>query len=117
MARAFAKAFYHSKAWSEAREAAYRRARGLCERCLARGKVVPGEIVHHKVHLSPANISDPAVSLDLSNLELLCHECHAAEHPEIYGRDAPSDGPRVAFDDDGNLIPMPKKGEAWTTRR
>ena len=76
----YAKGFYKSQAWKKCR-AAYARSRGgLCERCLSKGIYTPGEIVHHKVHLTPDNIDDPTVTLDWNNLELVCRECHAAEH-------------------------------------
>ena len=72
--------FYHSGAWAQCRES-YRRYRGgLCERCLKNGIVKAGVDVHHKVHLSIDNIHDPTVTLNWNNLELLCRECHAAEH-------------------------------------
>jgi hypothetical protein len=53
---------------------------GLCERCLAQGIYRPGVIVHHKCYIGPDNINDPNVTLNFSNLELLCREHHAAEH-------------------------------------
>lgn len=72
--------FYVSKAWANCR-AAYKRYRGgLCERCLRRGMISAGVDVHHKVKLTPENVNDPAVSLNWENLELLCKECHSAEH-------------------------------------
>ena len=102
MARDFARAFYHSKVWKQTREAYFRSRRGLCERCASRGMVVPGEIVHHVVHLTPENISDPAVTLDFGNLELVCRACHAEEHPEIYERDGGT-ACRVVFDENGDV--------------
>lgn len=105
MARDFSRAFYRSRAWRSARDAYAASVHGLCERCLARGALVPGEIVHHRVHLTPENVGDPSVSLAFGNLELLCRACHADEHPEVYGRDAPREGPRVAFDENGDLVP------------
>ena len=104
MARDFSRSFYHSREWKRAREAYFRRARGLCERCMARGRLTPGEIVHHKVHLTPENVGDPSVSLAFDNLELLCRDCHAAEHPEIYGN--PRQEPRVGFDENGDLVEL-----------
>lgn len=105
MARAFAKKFYKSSAWKRAREAYIRNCRGLCERCLRRGVVKPGEILHHKVHLTPENIGDPDYTLSFDNLEYVCRDCHAAEHPEIYGvPDRPK--PRVCFDQYGNLVSL-----------
>ena len=84
--REFAEMFYKSKAWRETREAYAKARAGLCERCLARGVYRPGVIVHHKVHLSPENISDPEVALSWDNLELLCRECHGDEHKRIERR-------------------------------
>ena len=76
----FAKSFYKSNAWEYTRKAYAKSQRNLCERCLARGKYSPGIIVHHKIHLTPDNITDPSVALCWDNLELLCRDCHAAEH-------------------------------------
>lgn len=78
----YARTFYSSKAWKDCRREYRKSVGGLCERCLARGLIVPGEIVHHKVHLSPANITDPSVALSWDNLELVCRECHEAIHNE-----------------------------------
>ena len=78
--REFAKTFYLSKAWKQTRDAYAKQAGELCEECLSRGLIVPGEIVHHKTPLSPANINDPAIALDFSNLELVCRDCHAMKH-------------------------------------
>lgn len=102
MAREFAKAFYKSKAWKETRKSYFSFQHGLCEKCARLGRVTPGEIVHHKIHLSPSNINDSSITLGFANLELVCRDCHAKEHPEIYGDTGPE--PRVAFDADGNVI-------------
>lgn len=67
----------------------------MCERCLAKGLIVPGVIVHHKEHLTAANISDPNIALGFDNLELLCRDCHAAEHEQ--------NRKRYVFDDCGNI--------------
>jgi len=76
----FARAFYTSKAWRRCAHG-YRAAKsGLCERCLARGLIVPGEEVHHKIRLTPEALKDPNISLNWDNLELLCKQCHLEEH-------------------------------------
>ena len=76
----FAETFYKSKAWQTCRDG-YAKKRGyLCESCLCNGAYKAGEIVHHKVQLTPENITDPAIALNWDNLELLCRECHAAKH-------------------------------------
>lgn len=76
----WAKGFYKSAAWKSCRAAYAASVGGLCERCLQRGVYKPGEIVHHKVWLTPENINDPAVTLNWKNLELVCRDCHAELH-------------------------------------
>ena len=76
----YAESFYKSTAWQNCRNSFAKSKQGLCERCLARGELKPGEIVHHKIHLTPFNIGDPNITLDWNNLELVCRDCHAEEH-------------------------------------
>lgn len=97
MARDFAKGFYKSKAWKECRAAYFKAARGLCERCLSKGVYKPGEIVHHKEHISPENIHDPKVLLDWNNLQLVCRDCHAELH-------STKEGGRYRLDELGRVI-------------
>ena len=80
MARDFAKQFYSSEAWNQCRTGYKKSVGGLCERCLAKGLYVPGEIVHHKIHITPQNIQNSDIVLNWGNLELLCRECHAEMH-------------------------------------
>lgn len=86
MAKNFAKAFYSSKQWQDCRNEYARQRHYLCENCLRRGIYKPGVIVHHKIHLDPVNINDPSIALNPDNLELLCRECHAAEHGKTVKR-------------------------------
>lgn len=97
MAREFAKDFYNSIQWRECRES-YARSKGyLCERCMERGIYRAGEIVHHKIHLTPENINDPSITLSFDNLKLVCRDCHAVEHkPEK----------RYKFDELGKLVTL-----------
>lgn len=78
--REFAADFYSSQAWKDCRKAYAKSVGGLCEVCLSKGLYNAGEIVHHKVHLTPANIGDPNVTLSFNNLQLVCRDCHAAIH-------------------------------------
>ena len=80
MSKQFARAFYDSDAWKDTREAYKKSVNYLCERCLKQGIYKPGSIVHHKIHLTPANINDPNITLSFDNLELLCREHHGEEH-------------------------------------
>lgn len=80
MAKEFSNSFYKSQLWVKCRNN-YAASKGwLCERCLKKGLIVPGEIVHHVVELTPENINDQAVTINWSNLRLLCRECHAEVH-------------------------------------
>ena len=87
MAKKWAESFYKSKEWKECRKAYIASVDGLCERCLEKGIVKPGYIVHHIEHLTPENIDDPEVTLNFDNLEYVCKKCHDKEHfltePEV----------------------------------
>lgn len=76
----FAQRFYKSKAWLKCRSLYIAKVGGLCERCLARGLIVPGVDVHHKIRLTEENLKDPSIALNFDNLELLCRQCHMDEH-------------------------------------
>ena len=80
MAQDFAKDFYNSSAWKACRKGYTKYRRGLCEKCLAKGIQKPGEIVHHRIQLTPENISDPEITMGYGNLMLVCRDCHALEH-------------------------------------
>ena len=80
MAKEFAKDFYSSERWHKVRLGyiSHRRSvdGGLCEECHAN----PGYIVHHRIHLTPANIRKPEIAVDWSNLEYVCKSCHEKIH-------------------------------------
>lgn len=92
--REFARGFYLSKEWRRTRAYIVARDHGLCVKC---GR--PGEIVHHKEHLTPENINTPEIALGENNLELLCRDCHAIAHAS----DLPTDR-GLMFDEEGNLV-------------
>ena len=96
MAKDYARQFYSSEAWNRCREGYRKSVGGLCERCLAKGLYVPGEIVHHKIHLTPMNVRRPDISLYWGNLELVCRACHAEEHGKKTKR--------YEVDDDGRVV-------------
>lgn len=78
MAKAFAKAFYSSKAWQACRDA-YIADRimidgGMCEQCHEE----LGYIVHHKTTLTEGNINNPSITLSHDNLSYECKACHDA---------------------------------------
>ena len=76
----YAKSFYKSKAWLHCRDAYLSMVGGLCEPCLKAGRYTPAVIVHHKVFISPENISKPEITLNFENLEAVCRFCHAEKH-------------------------------------
>ena len=78
--------FYNSPAWKNTRDAYYRERQGLCEICREQGRITPGEIVHHKIHLSKETINDPDVALNTANLQLLCRFHHAEMHKKYKKR-------------------------------
>ena len=88
--REFAKSFYKSKAWLQCSRSYMLSVNYVCERC---GGVA--SICHHKKWLSPANINDPAITLNWENLEALCIDCHNVEHMQKRNK--------VIFDDAGNV--------------
>ena len=81
--------FYASRLWRRNREAYAKSKQNLCERCLAKGLIIPGAEVHHKKRLTAENIHDAAVALNWDNLELLCEECHKEEHGKMRPRTDP----------------------------
>lgn len=72
--------FYKTHAWMDCARAYRQSVGGLCERCLARGLIVPAAEVHHKKKLTPENLSNPEIALNWENLEALCKDCHLKEH-------------------------------------
>lgn len=82
----FAERFYKGKAWQRVRAVAWSRDRGLCQDCLKRGIIRPAHEVHHIVELTPDNIEDANVSLNLDNLTSLCKDCHAQRHKQFQQR-------------------------------
>ena len=90
--------FYRSKVWRETRER-FLELYPFCEECLKEKRYTPATLVHHRVHLNEKNVNDPKISLDFSNLEAVCLECHNKIH---YGR---SDK-RYSVDEYGRISPL-----------
>ena len=101
MAKEWAKSFYNSAAWLRCREGYIQSVHGLCESCSEQGRITPGYIVHHKILLTPENISNPEVSLNWEHLQYQCQECHNREHHGS-GEGVVREG--LTFSIDGDLI-------------
>ena len=89
--------FYKSKTWQACRDNYLKSVGGLCEKCKAKGLIVPAEIVHHKIHLNANNITDPSITLNPDNLFAVCVKCHA----ELHGKPK-----RYRVEADGSIIPI-----------
>ena len=76
----YAESFYKSTTWQKCREAAINRDHYLCQDCLKKGMITPAIEVHHIKPITPENINDPMITLNLDNLVSLCKECHKARH-------------------------------------
>ena len=94
MAKDFAKAFYKSKAWRVVREQALRRDAYTCHDCEGRATEV-----HHKNPITPENINDPNITLNIDNLESLCWPCHNKR--TLGGGDL---GDEYRFDEHGQVV-------------
>lgn len=96
----YAARYYKSRDWQACRLAYMKKVGGLCEICLKNGRIVPGVIVHHKVHITPDNIECPEITMNFDNLELVCRDCHAAEHNEKFAKR------RFTVDAAGHVSPL-----------
>lgn len=90
--------FYKTTAWKKCRAGYIKKCGGLCERCLAKGLIVPGYIVHHKIHLTPDNVNEPSIALNYDNLMYVCERCHNEIHFKSNANK------RYTLDENGNVI-------------
>lgn len=100
MAKDWARAFYRSPVWQALRRRALIRDGFTCRFCGARA-----EEVDHIQELTPANINDPSVALNMNNLQSLCHDCHTRKTMEDKGVLQTDCDAEYYFDADGNLSP------------
>lgn len=97
-------AFYHSKEWRRCQRAFRNYKNNTCEMCGG-----PGWLVHHKTPLNELNVDNPKISLDWSNLMLLCLDCHNTIHSRMNKEGQEIKHLDVEFDSDGNVIVKDKK--------
>lgn len=98
MAKEWSKPFYNSEEWKIIRKQALKRDGFTCPYCGARATEV-----HHIIELTPENIHDRNISLNLNNLQSLCHECHSAITMEEHGIKSMDCQLGYYFDEDGQL--------------
>lgn len=94
----YAQTFYKSKAWQQVSRLYMSTKNYICERC---GGV--GAICHHKIYITPKNITDINITLNLDNLECLCMDCHNKEHSLKNNL--------TYFDEAGNVAKVKEKAE------
>lgn len=111
MAREALKWFYNSGAWQQARAAALRRDHYTCAYCGARANEV-----HHLKELNEKNVTDIRISLNLNNLQSLCHQCHTQITMNEHGIKHTDCDMEFYFDEDGILQRRSPPG-GWENRR
>jgi len=67
--------FYDCKAWRKLSKVFLQSKYYICEIC---GK--PAEIAHHKTKITPHNIDNPDITLNIDNLQAVCLDCHNKIH-------------------------------------
>lgn len=77
---------YSNTAWRKLRDL-FLRQHPLCERCMANGRTVPAEDIHHKKSPFRNGEIDYSLLLDEKNLEALCKKCHGEEHGGVESPD------------------------------
>lgn len=92
--------FYGTAAWQAVRDEAMHRDAFLCVDCKKKGRITPAEEVHHIIPITPSNLNDPSVTLNLTNLVSLCKRCHASRHKRGKQRYAVDEFGRVTILDD-----------------
>lgn len=109
IAREFSKEFYNSKVWKEVREAVLKRD---CYLCQTPGCYQAAEEVHHKKLLTPENMKDPRITVNMDNLISLCSKCHKEIHhcDKVAGLKARGRQqdilPEIEFDENGYSLPV-----------
>ena len=99
MAKAFARAFYKSKAWHALRDIVIAEQYGMCKKCGMSTRLE----VHHRIRLTPENITNPDIALNREHLVGLCYDCHMKADEHDYNKKInTSEG--LEFDEDGELI-------------
>lgn len=94
MAKEYSKKFYNSSAWKKLSNYIRISRHFTCEVC---GEY--GTQVHHIIEITPENINDTSITLNESNLQLLCEECHnKMRRTELDVNDG------LMFDANGDLI-------------
>lgn len=81
MSQIWAKRFYNSKEWRALRQRLLAERNFLCAHCGENYLQDSAQLIgHHVKELTPTNILDANISLNPSNIEIICRRCHDKEH-------------------------------------
>lgn len=81
MAEPWAVQFYNGKSWRSLRGRLIAERNYICEECGGNFVFEPSRLVgHHKIELTPENITDVNIALNPDNIKIVCKECHDKEH-------------------------------------
>lgn len=81
MAQEWAARFYSSKAWQDLRWKRILEENFTCQECHENYMLSPEKLIgHHKVELSPQNITEANIALNSSLIKILCKNCHDKIH-------------------------------------
>jgi predicted kinase len=86
MAEPFAKRLYDSDEWQNLRMLLIVERGRKCERCGKRVMKAKELQAHHKIELTEKNVNDYTISMNPTNIELICLSCHNAEHNRFTAR-------------------------------
>lgn len=75
----------NSRQWWEVKAIVWKRANGLCELCREEGFITPGVDCHHIIPVESAKteMEMEQLAYDISNIRLLCVDCHIKTHQEM----------------------------------
>lgn len=102
MAQPQIKWFYNSAEWRTMRVRALMRDHYSCQICGARATEV-----HHLIELNEENVKDIRISLNLRNLQSLCHDCHTKLTMREHRGGEPDSGTDYIFDENGMIQRRP----------
>ena len=100
MANPKLKYFYNSNAWKKLASKIRKQKFCICEKCGA----INSKEVHHIKPITELNVTDPTITLNESNLMLLCNECHNEIHNRFKKSKSAISSRSITFDSRGNVI-------------
>lgn len=103
------KSFYNKRVWKDLANAIRKERFYLCDVC----GCPDSKEVHHIQPLTEQNITDPNISLNRSNLVLLCRDCHNYVH----SRWQPTEANQYIFDSCGRITDVVRHEERYDRKQ